>query len=144
MKKPLAIAIIIASFAVSASLFATAASNSAVIAKMKAGNHAFTLAADLNAGETGLTSAPLEGKKTGDILTAAEYNRLLEVVSESGEGGGGDGGWEDVSLSNTEAFDGSCEYRVKKQNSSGGAESGYHYSFTVSTSRLWFDSSTAS
>lgn len=48
---------------------------------MKAAVHAFTLTTDLNAGQTGLTSEPVKGKKTGDILTAGEYNRILELVA---------------------------------------------------------------
>ena len=52
---------------------------------MKAAVHAFTLAGDLNPGVTGLESAPLVGKRTGDMLSAGEYNRLLELV---GQGGG--------------------------------------------------------
>ena len=47
---------------------------------MKAAVHAFTLAGDLNPGTTGLDSAPLVGKKTGDMLSAGEYNRILELV----------------------------------------------------------------
>ena len=54
---------------------------------MKSAAHAFTLTADLNAGQTGLTSSPVAGKKTGDVLTAAEWNRMLELVSEGGGGG---------------------------------------------------------
>jgi hypothetical protein len=58
---------------------------------MKAVAHSFTLATSLNPTDTGLTSDPVKGKKTGDILTAGEYNRLLELVSEGGGGGGGGG-----------------------------------------------------
>ena len=56
---------------------------------MKAAVRSFTLAGELNPGETGLQSSPLEGKKTGDMLTAGEYNRLLELVAQGGGGGGG-------------------------------------------------------
>lgn len=49
---------------------------------MKAAVSAFTLAGDLNPGQTGLQSAPVSGKKTGDILTAGEWNRVLEIVSQ--------------------------------------------------------------
>ncbi len=56
---------------------------------MKAAVRNFTLASDLNPGETGLQSSPLSGKKTGDMLTAAEYNRLLELVAQGGGGGTG-------------------------------------------------------
>lgn len=52
---------------------------------MKSTVHAFTLATDLNPGETGLTSEPIEGKKTGDVLTAGEWNRMLELVAEGGD-----------------------------------------------------------
>jgi hypothetical protein len=62
-----------------------------VVDKMKAVAHSFTLATSLNPTDTGLTSDPVKGKKTGDILTAGEYNRLLELVSEGGGGGGGGG-----------------------------------------------------
>ncbi len=55
---------------------------------MKAAVRSFTLAADLNPGDTGLQSAPLTGKRTGDMLTAAEYNRLLELIGQGGGGGG--------------------------------------------------------
>ncbi len=53
---------------------------------MKAAVRTFTLTADLNPGVTGIQSAPVSGKKTGDMLTAGEYNRILELV---GQGGGG-------------------------------------------------------
>ena len=53
-----------------------------------AARNSFTLSADLNAGETGLQSAPVKGKKTGDILTAGEWNRVLELMSESGSSSG--------------------------------------------------------
>jgi len=49
---------------------------------MKAVAANFTLTELIPSGQTGLTSAPLVGKKSGDILTAAEYNRLLEVVAQ--------------------------------------------------------------
>ncbi len=62
---------------------------------MKAAVRNFTLASDLNPGETGLQSSPLSGKKTGDMLTAGEYNRILELV---GQGGGGAGGQSDIIL----------------------------------------------
>lgn len=58
---------------------------------MKAGVRAFTLAADLNPGITGLQSAPVSGKKTGDQLTANEWNRVLELLAQGGGGGGGSG-----------------------------------------------------
>jgi hypothetical protein len=49
--------------------------------QMKAAVHAFTLAGDLNPGETTLTSEPVKGKKTGDMLNAAEWNRVLELLA---------------------------------------------------------------
>lgn len=56
---------------------------------MKAGIRTFTLAADLNPGITGLQSAAVSGKKTGDMLTAGEWNRMLELVAQGGGGGAG-------------------------------------------------------
>ena len=53
---------------------------------MKAVAHSFTLSASLNPTYTGLSSDPIKGKKTGDILTAGEYNRILELISEGGGG----------------------------------------------------------
>lgn len=67
-------------------LYAQTATGTSIIDKMKAAVHTFTLATSLNAGQTGLDSAPIKGKKTGDILTAGEWNRLLELVSEGGSG----------------------------------------------------------
>lgn len=49
---------------------------------MKAAVHAFTLAGNLNPGQTGMESSPIVGKKTGNMLTAGEWNRVLELVSE--------------------------------------------------------------
>ena len=51
---------------------------------MKAVAHSFTLSASLNPTDTSLSSDPIKGKKTGDILTAGEYNRILELISEGG------------------------------------------------------------
>ncbi len=57
---------------------------------MKAAVRVFTLAGDLNPpGTTGLQSAPVSGKKTGDMLTAGEWNRVLELVAQGGGGTGG-------------------------------------------------------
>ena len=56
---------------------------------MKAAVHAFTLSADLNPGQTGYESAPVSGKKTGNMLTAAEWNRMLEIVAQEGVVSGG-------------------------------------------------------
>jgi len=69
-------------------LFAQTTTGASVVDKMKAVSHAFTLATSLNPTDTGLTSDPVKGKKTGDILTAGEWNRLLELVSEGGGSGG--------------------------------------------------------
>lgn len=55
---------------------------------MKAVAHSFTLSASLNPTDTGLSSDPVKGKKTGDILTAGEWNRILELVNEGGGGSG--------------------------------------------------------
>lgn len=76
---------------------------------MKAVAHSFTLSASLNPTDTGLSSDPIKGKKTGDILTAGEYNRILELISEGGGGGGSD--WVNVPLTDTTDFDTSCEYK---------------------------------
>ncbi len=54
---------------------------------MKAAVHTFTLAGDLNPGQTGFDSAPISGKKTGNILTAGEWNRVLELLGQGGGGG---------------------------------------------------------
>jgi hypothetical protein len=94
-------------------LFAQTTTGTALIDKMKAAAHTFTLAGDLNPGQTGLTSDPVKGKKTGDILTAGEWNRMLELV---GEGGGGGSGWVNVPLTDTADFDKSCLYRFQTWN----------------------------
>jgi hypothetical protein len=94
-------------------LYAQTTTGNSVISKMKAAVSAFTLAGDLNPGQTGLQSAPVSGKKTGDMLTAGEWNRVLELVSEGGSGDGS--GWVDVPLTGTENFDSSCFYRFKTQ-----------------------------
>lgn len=56
---------------------------------MKVAVRSFTLAGDLNPGVSGIQSAPVSGKKTGDMLTAGEWNRVLELVAQGGGGGGG-------------------------------------------------------
>jgi len=87
MKKPLIIfSLFSLLFAFSVTLFAQTTTGTSLITEMKAAVRNFTLASDLNSGQTGLQSSPVTGKKTGDILTAGEYNRLLELV---GKGGGG-------------------------------------------------------
>lgn len=70
-------------------IFAQTATGASVIDRMKAASQAFTLAGDLNPGKTGLQSSPVAGKETGDMLTAAEWNRVLELVAQGGGGGGG-------------------------------------------------------
>ncbi len=58
---------------------------------MKAAVRSFNLLADLNGTVTNPSdyiSSPVIGKKTGDTLTAGEYNRLLELVAQGGGGGG--------------------------------------------------------
>ena len=97
---------------------------------MKAAAHAFTLSTQLNPTDTGLTSDPVKGKKTGDILTAGEYNRILELVSEGSTGGGGSG-WVDVPLSDTNPFDQQCMYRFVMQGQT-------YYAETVHEDRLYW------
>lgn len=80
---------------------------------MKAAAHSFTLLSTLNPTDTGLTSDPVKGKKTGDILTAGEWNRMLELVSEGGSGGGTGVGWTDVPVTDTTPFDIDCQYRFR-------------------------------
>ncbi len=55
---------------------------------MKAAIRSFTLAGELNPGKTGLQSSPVTGKETGDMLTAGEWNRVLELVAQGGGGSG--------------------------------------------------------
>ncbi len=74
---------------------------------MKAVAHIFTLSADLNPGQTGFDSAPVSGKKTGNMLTAGEWNRMLELISE---GGGGSSGTSNITWAN---FDGSGGVAMK-------------------------------
>ncbi len=113
MKKSLLIsltAIAVIGLTTATTLYAQTATGSSVINKMKAAVGDFTLSAVLNPGQTGLKSAPVSGKKTGDILTAGEWNRVLELVSEGGSGGAG---WVDVPLSDTADFDTACLYEVQ-------------------------------
>jgi hypothetical protein len=87
MKKTLLIsltAIAVISLTAATTLYAQTATGTSIIDKMKAAVSNFTLSASLNPGETGLQSAPISGKKTGGILTAGEWNRVLELVSEAG------------------------------------------------------------
>ncbi len=69
-------------------LYAQTVTGTSLVDKMKAVAHTFTLSADLNPGQTGFESAPVAGKKTGNILTAGEWNRMLEIVSQGSVGGG--------------------------------------------------------
>ncbi|MBP6921448.1 hypothetical protein KBB89_02800 [Candidatus Gracilibacteria bacterium] len=88
MKSPLIIGVsALALLTLSATLFAQTATGSSLITQMKAATHSFTLSGDLNSGATDLESSPLVGKKTGDMLSAGEYNRLLELVGQGGGGG---------------------------------------------------------
>jgi hypothetical protein len=90
MKKPLLISLSLLSVWLISGIYAqTTGATWSLVDKMKAAaRNSFTLSADLNAGETGLQSAPVKGKKTGDILTAGEWNRVLEIVSQGSAGGG--------------------------------------------------------
>lgn len=63
-------------------LYAQTTTGTSIVDKMKAAVHAFTLAGNLNPGQTGMESSPIVGKKTGNMLTAGEWNRVLELVSE--------------------------------------------------------------
>lgn len=92
-------------------LYAQTTTGNSVISRMKAAVSAFTLAGDLNPGQTGLQSAPVSGKKTGDILTAGEWNRVLELLSEGASGS--DVGWTDVPVTDTAPFDIDCQYRFR-------------------------------
>lgn len=85
MKKPLLITTTLVVLALSATgIYAQVASGTSIVDKMKAVAHSFTLSTELNAGQTGLTSEPVKGKKTGDILTAGEWNRVLEIIANAG------------------------------------------------------------
>jgi hypothetical protein len=97
-------------------LYAQTVTGSSIVDKMKAAARtSFTLSADLNPGQTGFDSAPVSGKKTGNMLTAGEWNRMLELISEGGSGGGS--GWVDVSLTGGDNFDDQCMYRFKLSSS---------------------------
>lgn len=116
MKKSLLISTTFVVLALSAtSIYAQVTSGTSIIDRMKAVAGNFTLSSSLNPGQTGLQSAPVSGKKTGDILTAGEWNRVLELISEGGNGGTG-AGWENVTLTGTENFDDTCLYRFQIQN----------------------------
>lgn len=82
MKKPLLLWIIWITIAAltATTLYAQTVTGTSVIDKMKAAVHAFTLWASF--GQTGLESSPITGKKTGDILTAGEWNRMLELMAQ--------------------------------------------------------------
>lgn len=88
MKKHLLIGASILAFGITTTAIYAQVTGTSVVDKMKAVAHSFTLATTLNPSDTGLTSDPVKGKKTGDILTAGEYNRLLELVSEGGGSSG--------------------------------------------------------
>jgi hypothetical protein len=113
-------------------LYAQTAIGTSLVDKMKAAAHSFTLSSVLNPTGTGLQSSPIKGKKTGDILTAGEWNRMLELVSE---GGSGDGvGWVNVPLTDTTSdFDQQCIYRFQMQWQT-------YYTHVVSNNRIhWTD-----
>jgi hypothetical protein len=117
MKKSLLISTTLVVLALSATSIYAQVSGSSLITKMKAAAANFTLASELNPGQTGLQSAPVSGKKTGDILTAGEWNRVLELLGEGTSGGSGNSGsgWENVPLTDTNPFNQQCMYRVVMQ-----------------------------
>jgi hypothetical protein len=78
----------------------------------------------------------VKGKKTGDILTAGEYNRLLELLSEGGGSGGGVSGWVDVSINDTIDFDMSCEYRAYVAKNAQQTENSWQYFIAVTPKSL--------
>ena len=132
MKKSLLIsltAISVIGLTTATTLYAQTATGSSVINKMKAAVGDFTLSTVLNPGQTGLKSAPVSGKKTGDILTAGEWNRVLELVSEGGSGGGS--GWVDVPLTDTADYDQTCLYEAKLQTTD--ADNNNYVNGTIST-----------
>ena len=88
MKKTLLISASLLILSVVTGIYAQTVAGTSLVDKMKAAAQNFTLSALLNPGETGLQSAPVKGKKTGDILTAGEWNRVLEIVSQGSAGGG--------------------------------------------------------
>lgn len=117
MKKPLLLsltALAVFGITTATTLYAQTTTGSSVIARMKAAAANFTLSELIPTGQTGLTSAPLVGKKTGDILTAGEYNRLLEMIVSAG------GGISDVELITSQAASPSAtadySFRVSQAN----------------------------
>lgn len=92
LKKPLIIfALFSLFFAFSVTLFAQTTTGTSLITEMKAAVRIFnsTLKTELNPNTTEvLQSAPVSGKKIGDPLTAAEWNRMLELVAQGGGSGG--------------------------------------------------------
>ncbi len=109
MKKSLLISTTCVILALSATSIYAQVSGSSLITKMKAAAANFTLASELNPGQTGLQSAPVSGKKTGDILTAGEWNRVLELLGEDGDSGSS-GGTSNITWAN---FDGSGGVAMK-------------------------------
>lgn len=124
--------------ALTATVIAQTATANTVIAKMKAAAHAFTLASSLNPGQTGLTSEPVEGKKTGDTLTAGEWNRVLELIKESENGPAvAAPSWVNVPLNDSTAFDRDCSYRfTSDQPSPYKGTNPYTYATAVSAESL--------
>jgi len=113
MKKPLFASSVVAILVLTTTtLIYAQVTGISVVDNMKAVAHSFTLTTNLNPTDTGLTSDPVKGKQTGDILTAGEWNRMLELVSDGGSSSGGSG-WVDVPLTDTADYDISCEYRFQ-------------------------------
>lgn len=86
MKKHLLIGASLLALGITTTAIYAQVTGTSVVDKMKAVAHSFTLATTLNPSDSGLTSEPVKGKKTGDILTAGEWNRMLELVGGSGTG----------------------------------------------------------
>lgn len=108
-----------------------------IVMRLKGESKVFEYAEELNDGDTSFVSEPVEGKKTGEMLTAAEFNRVLEMLQE-----GGVGGWEDIALTDVNHFDKTCEYRVNT-DASGDSNAGYQYPVWVVAQSIGFDVSTA-
>lgn len=112
MKKSLLIsltAIAVIGLTTATTLYAQTVAGTSLVDKMKAAVGDFTLSTVLNPGQTGLQSAPVSGKKTGDILTAGEWNRVLELLGEGG-GSGSSGGTSNITWAN---FDGNGGVAMK-------------------------------
>ncbi len=86
MKKHLLIGASLLALGITTTVIYAQVTGTSVVDKMKAVAHSFTLSSVLNPTDTGLTSDPVKGKKTGDILTAGEWNRVLEIIASAGGG----------------------------------------------------------